>query len=187
MSKKKLLIIYNTRYGSTSGISTKMAEIAQNKDIQPTVIDLKEIKLNALPNFDEFDGLLMGASIKIGQWPKEMKKFVESKKNEINSFKGIKGFFVSSAFAANPERYEDVKVKFTIDILEKYAVKVDVYEAFGGLLDTTENSKMSWLDKKIMMAVRKREAPPDTEFEPIIDLRDWDMIEKFTVDFLDKL
>lgn len=187
MPEKKLLIIYSTRYGSTEGIAEKMAEIAQEKQIKAEVINLKNTSLNEITDFQNYDGILMGSSIKIGQWTKDMKKFIESKKEAINAYKGIKGFFVSSAFAASPERYEDVKIRFTIAILEKYGVKVDIYEAFGGLLDTTENSKMSWLDKKIMMMVRKREAPPDTEFEPVIDLRDWDKIEKFTIAFLEKL
>ena len=54
-----------------------------------------------------------------------------------------------------------------------------MYEAFGGLFDMSNTSKIGWMEKKFMnMAARDDESANLTENE-YNDLRDWDQIQSF--------
>jgi menaquinone-dependent protoporphyrinogen IX oxidase len=185
MAKKKVLILYGTRFGAAQGIAERIAEILEEKDIETEVTDLKTVSLKDLPDFTEFAGLLFGSGIKVGQWTKEVKECLAHKKDELNSFHGAKGFFVSSGHAADPEMYEKVKQEYTLDALEKLGVQIEYIEAFGGLMDFTKSSRMSWLEKKILKQVAKNDHKLD--LNGWNDLRDWDKVESFTLGFLELL
>ncbi|NPD89757.1 MAG: hypothetical protein HGN29_13680 [Asgard group archaeon] len=189
MNKKKVLILYGTRYGSTEGISERIASILGENEFDVLVVDLKKPPANdEYLSFDNYAGILIGTSIKIGQWTKHVKNFITKKKDALNSFKGKLGFFVSSGYAAVPEHYEKVKVEYTKDALNKLGVeKVDLFDAFGGLMDLSKTSRMSWLDKKILVMVGKQTGLETDSTKEITDLRDWIQIENFAKEFLQLL
>jgi menaquinone-dependent protoporphyrinogen oxidase len=185
LTDKKVLIVYGTRFGSTEGISEKIAALIKEKGIKADIFNLKKTSDKNIPTFDRYDGILIGTGIKVGQWTKEVKDFINTHKDALNSFRGAKGFFVSSGFAADPEKYEKIKIEYAKGALEKAGVKVDCFDAFGGLMDFTKSSKMSWLDKKILKSVAKND--PKLDFNGWNDLRDWKKIEKFAQGFIDLL
>lgn len=184
MTNKRIIIFYGTRYGSTEGIAGKMAEIIREKNLTAEVVNLKDLPKDKIPDMTQYDGILIGTGIKIGQWTKEVKKFVTDRKEELNNFKGPKGFFVSSGYAALPEKYEEVKIDYTRNALAKRGVEVDQYDAFGGLMDLTETSRMGWLEKKILKTVGKQSLGLKSETDSYTDLRDWEQIENFTLEFV---
>jgi menaquinone-dependent protoporphyrinogen oxidase len=188
LTGKKVLIVYGTRFGSTEGISEKMVEILKKNEINSDIYNLKEFSDKDLPPFNQYDGILIGTGIKIGQWTKETKKFISKRANDLNTFKGLIGFFVSSAYAAVPEQYEKIKVEYTKNAAAKLGLtKVDHFDAFGGLMDFSETSRMSWLDKKLLMMAAKQAGQKTDEVQEINDLRDWEQINKFTIEFIKKL
>ncbi|MHA1419742.1 MAG: flavodoxin domain-containing protein [Candidatus Heimdallarchaeaceae archaeon] len=184
MADKKILIAYGTRYGATEGVAIKIAEIFRDTDVLAEVVDLKE-KSN-FDNFDDYDGLIIGSSIKIGQWTRQVKNFVRNMRLEIQELKVPFGFYVCSAYAALEEQYAKVKEEYIPDKLTEYGISIDYYDAFGGIIDFTENSRMGWLEKKIMKLAGSQAAGESVESE-YTDLRDWDKIEKFAQGFLDLL
>jgi menaquinone-dependent protoporphyrinogen IX oxidase len=186
MSKKKVLILYGTRYGSTEGISERIEKILKENEIEVLVVDLKRPpKDNTHLAFEEYNGILMGTGIRAGQWTKDAKKFASKNKDELNSFEGKLGFFVSSGYAAVPEQYEKIKTKYTKDALNKLGVeKLDFYEAFGGLMDLSDSSRMSWVEKKILTLVGSQSGLEADSDQEITDLRDWDQIEGFAREFI---
>lgn len=188
VSEKKVLILYGTRFGATEGVAGKMAELARDNGIQAEVLDLKDLPQDRIPDFTNYDGLMIGSSIKIGQWTKDVKKFVSNYKDQLNAFNGKKGFFVCSAYAADPESYQRVKTEYTLEACNKLGVeKLDLFDAFGGLMDFTETSRMGWLDKKLLKVAAKVASGEKAEDDSYTDLRDWDQIEKFTLEFFKKL
>ena len=183
MSEKKILIFYGTRFGATEGVAGKIAELARENGLQAEVYNLKDLQGDKIPDFNNYDGILIGSSIKIGQWTKDVKKFVGNNKDQLNSFKGKKGFFVCSGYASNPESYEKVKVEYTKDATEKLGVSIDHYDAFGGLMDFTETSRMGWLEKKLLKVAAQQTTGKKTEDDSYNDLRDWNQIENFALEF----
>ena len=189
LSNRKVLILYGTRYGGTEGISERIAKILGANDVETIIVDLKKPpEDDGYLAFDNFAGILIGSSIKIGQWTKDVKNFVSKRKDALNSFKGKLGFFVSSGYAAVPENYAKVKVEYTKDALAKLGVnKVDLFDAFGGLMDLSKTSRMGWLDKKILTMVGKQSGLESDPNKEITDLRDWNQIENFAKEFLQLL
>ncbi len=182
MTEKKILIVYGTRFGATEGVAIKIAEIFRDNDVLADVVDLEE--RSDFDNFDGYDGLIIGSSIKIGQWTRHVKNFVRNMRLEIQKFDGTVGFYVCSAYAAIAEQYAKVKEEYIPDKLTEFDVSIDYYDAFGGIIDFSESSRMGWLEKKIMKLAGKQATGVPVESE-YTDLRDWDQIEKFALGFLD--
>lgn len=114
-----------------------------------------------------------------------MKNFLKKKKEEINTLSGPKVFFVSSGYAAIPEKYQEIKEEYCKKALEDIGVNVDNYEAFGGIMDASQTSKVGWLDKKLLRIAGK--ASPNFDPKGINDYRDWNIIEDFTKEFIQTL
>ncbi|MHA1397533.1 MAG: flavodoxin domain-containing protein, partial [Candidatus Heimdallarchaeaceae archaeon] len=76
MSEKRLLILYGTRFGATEGVVGKMVELSKNKEVVVDVFNLKDLPEDKIPPFDQYSGILVGSGIKIGQWTKDVKRFI---------------------------------------------------------------------------------------------------------------
>ena len=177
MLPKKVLIAYGTRFGSTEEISNKLTEIMRNHGLDVTVIDVKKDKW---PPLDQFDAVLIGSSIKMGKWTKEAKSFFE-KNVKVLKEKVFLAVFVSSGEASYPEKYQEAKEKYVQKIIVDLGFDLNkvVHEAFGGVFDLSNTSKMGWLDKKFAnMSARDDKSANITENE-YNDLRDWDQIYSF--------
>ncbi|MHA1407459.1 MAG: flavodoxin domain-containing protein [Candidatus Heimdallarchaeaceae archaeon] len=187
MSEKRLLILYGTRFGATEGVVGKMVELSKNKEVVVDVFNLKDLPEDKIPPFDQYSGILVGSGIKIGQWTKDVKRFIINKRDDLNSFKGKKGFFVCSGYASLPEMYEQIKLEYTKEACEKLGVKMDFYDAFGGLIDFTETSHMGWLEKKLIKIVSQQNSAMKVDTKGYNDLRDWEKIKTFTLNFVNSL
>jgi menaquinone-dependent protoporphyrinogen IX oxidase len=131
---------------------------------------------------------MIGSSIKIGQWTKDVKKFVKNYADALNKFKGKLGFYVCAGYASNPDTYKRVKVEYTIDACQNVGLKkLDMYDAFGGLMDFSETSRMGWLEKRILRVAGQVTTGEKTTDNGYHDLRDWNQIERFTLEFNKKL
>lgn len=178
----KVLIVYGTRYGATEGIAKRMAEWFNTASFE---VELINVKKDPWPDLSQFQGLVLGTGIKIGQWTKEMKNFIKKHNDEISNFKGPKIFFVCSGYAAIPERYQEIKEEYCLKALTNLGASVDDFEAFGGVMDVSPTSNVGWLNKQIIKAVDKQ----SIDFDPkgINDYRDWEKIEEFTQTFIQRL
>lgn len=177
-----VLIAYGTRYGATQGITERMSEWLKEKNIDSDIINVKK---DQWPELSPYSGLILGSGIKIGRWTKEMKNFLKKKKEGINVFNGPKIFFVSSGYAAIPEKYLEIKEEYCKKALEEIGVVIDNYEAFGGVMDASTASKVGWLDKKILRIAGKES--PNFDPKGVNDYRDWNKIKEFTQKFIQTL
>ncbi|MFX1539085.1 MAG: flavodoxin domain-containing protein [Promethearchaeota archaeon] len=177
MLTKRVLIVYGTRFGSTEEISIKFAEIMRNQGLDTTVIDVKKDKW---PPLDQFDAVLIGSSIKMGRWTKEAKNFFKKYANHLKE-KPFLAVFVSSGEASYPEKYQEAKEKYVQKIITSLGFDLNkvMHEAFGGVFDLSNTSKIGWLEKKFAnMSARDDKSSNLTEND-YNDLRDWDQIYSF--------
>jgi menaquinone-dependent protoporphyrinogen oxidase len=167
---KRVLIAYGTRFGSTEEISSKFAEIMRSQGLDTTVINVKKDKWPPL----------VGSSIKIGRWTREAKKFFKKNVKALKE-KSFLAVFVSSGEASYPEKYQEAKEKYVQKIITDLGFDLNkvMHEAFGGVFDLSNTSKIGWLEKKFTnMAARDDESSNLTENE-YNDFRDWDQIQSF--------
>jgi menaquinone-dependent protoporphyrinogen IX oxidase len=78
---KKVLIVYGTRYGSTEEISRDIAKFLLEVGIETELVNLRTTKSKKWPQIDEFDGIIVGTSLKMNKWKKEAKSFIDKNKD----------------------------------------------------------------------------------------------------------
>jgi len=182
MGKKKILIVYGTRYGSTEEISQEIAKTLEEKGLESELFNLGIGKSKNWPQLDEFDGIIIGTSLKINSWKKQVKSFLDKNKSEFHNKK--LAVFTCGAYAiAEPS---EAKEDITKRLSEKFELKVDIYEAFGGILDFSEDSKVGKTGKLTLKAVAlglRNEKGMEIDMSGCNDFRDWDKVRSFTESF----
>ncbi|TFF92647.1 MAG: hypothetical protein EU543_05285 [Promethearchaeota archaeon] len=178
---KKVLLLYGTRYGSTAEISERIKVVLKENDIEVETVNLDEIKLKNLPSLEEFDGILIGSGIKISKMTKNVRKFLSKFADNLKKKKNTLGIFISCLMANNAEERPKARDDYIKKVLEENGIEVAMLEAFGGVLDLTEDSNLGGFSKKMMekMAEDDPNLIPGTKN----DGRDWDLITKFAEEF----
>ncbi len=176
MSNKKILIAYGTRFGSTEEVSEKLAVLFEKAGYESRLMNLRNIPEAQWSSPKDFDGVLVGSSIKRGQWTTEPKLYLGKYKEYLGD-EIVLGIFISSGFAANPDRRPKVREDYIETVLDELGVQANMYDAFGGVIDFSKSSKMGWLDRKIIGLASKDN--PDVKKNKRNDLRDWNQIRAF--------
>ncbi|TXT60136.1 MAG: hypothetical protein BAJALOKI2v1_130018 [Promethearchaeota archaeon] len=182
---KKSLIVYGTRYGSTEEISKEIAKILREHEIEVELINLEETKVKNLPPLENFDGILVGSSIKIGKMTKHIRKFLEKNEEMLKARENILGLFVSCGTAGDPEKRGKAKKDYINKVLNEKNLEADLSEAFGGVFDLSEESNLGFFSKKIMEATSKDD--PNITAGEKNDQRDWNRIKEFANRFCEQL
>ncbi|MHA1170045.1 MAG: flavodoxin domain-containing protein [Candidatus Hodarchaeales archaeon] len=175
-NKKKVLIAYGSRFGSSEGVAGELAKILEEEGLTTTVIDLRKKKQDF--HLDQFDGIIVGSGIKIGKWTKEAKTF-------LSKIKGVDktiGVYICSVEVKIPQKSTEARKKYLENPIEESGTEVHISEAFGGLIDFTKESRMGFLDKKLMKAVGSeidKENILKLNKETVNDFRDWDRVRSF--------
>ena len=181
MLKNKILIVYGSRYGATEEIAMKISSNLQEIGMVTDLINLKNIEKNSWPNISDYKAIIIGSSIKMGKWTKEINKFIEINVDKIKKFPSPIGFFVTSGLASDSTRHEELKKEYIEKPLIKYNISVAKAEVFAGVLDLTSSSKLSWLDKKIVNAMSKEDEKIKTN--SMNDFRNWQKISNFAISY----
>ncbi len=181
---KKVLIAYGSRYGSTEEISQEIAKVLENQGLEVQIVDLKKTKSKDWPPIEPFDGVLVGSGIRIMKWVREPQEFLSKHKGEFPKKK--LGIFISSGFASIPGNREKAKQDWIEKVMEKVGVKADLYDAFGGVFDFSQSSRMGGLDKRMLKMAAKgmsKEFDMKIDEKGRNDFRDWNQIRSFAEKF----
>ncbi|MFW9997232.1 MAG: flavodoxin domain-containing protein [Candidatus Odinarchaeota archaeon] len=179
-SSPKVLIAYGSRFGSTEEISSEISRILEEKGIETSIINLRNVKSKDWPSLEAFDGVLIGSGIRIARWTKEARQFL-MKNREVLNTKTL-GLFVSCADASLPGTVDKARKEYLEDVMEEIGIAAGIYDAFGGVFDFTKSSKMSFIEKKMLLTVGKQRAEDNISLikeKERTDLRDWDQIKSF--------
>ncbi|MHA2304450.1 MAG: flavodoxin domain-containing protein [Candidatus Hodarchaeales archaeon] len=185
---KSILIVYASRFGSTSEIAHEIADSIENdsEKIRTSIIDLHD-KSQAIVNLEKYDGIIVGSGIKYGRWTKESTEFLKKYHTIIKEHNIPLGVFVSSGEAANPDTYEYAKKKYLDDVFRKLNLdngEIALAEAFGGIFDLSSNSNYNFFEKKMIKRIARSN---DTGFivqdGKLNDFRNWQAIQNWGTDF----
>lgn len=150
------------------------------------LLNLEKVKSKNWPQLDDFEGILIGTSLKMNPWKKEVKKFIDNNKGVLKSKKF--GVFTCgvNAIGESSEAKEDIAKR----LIDNYNLKADIYEAFGGVLDFSESSKFGKIGKLALKAAAveiKNEKGIEFDMQGLNDFRNWDKIRNFSISFAEKL
>ena len=173
----RALIVYGTRYGATADTSAVIADVLRQKGLEVKVVNAKKEKIRSV---GEFELVIVGSGIRMGNWTKEPEKFLERFQKELVNKKV--SFFVCCG-SSNPldeedkkaEVMEDAKRKYLEDKAAKYNINPIALGFFGGVYDF---NKMSWILRKTMSGVKPQleEAGFKETRSGVYDLRNLDLI-----------
>ena len=188
MSDKKVLIAYGTRTGCTEEISQRLVENFKQKGISSDLLNLGEVKSKKWPPLSDYNGVIVGTSLRATMWTKGAKSFLNKNREALKKKEQKFGMFTVGLYAVtNREESKDMIVD---KLKTKHDLEADFIDAFGGMMDLSEDSPMGKATKSIMKAAAKgMQEDMGLEFdkEGCNDFRDWDRIAKFGESFSDLL
>ena len=166
----KVLIVYGTRYGTTTEVVQDMRNTASELGVQVDVVHLE--KGTPFPEPDEYDLVIIGSGIQAGQWTKRPLKYIEQKLESLSKTKVA--LFVVSGYAGNPDKVAEAQINYLDKMSENYPGLAPISTALiGGMF---EFKKYNIVVRALVKSMLKRDTPPGEEVPEKIDFRDWDMI-----------
>jgi menaquinone-dependent protoporphyrinogen oxidase len=188
MSDNKVLIAYGTRYGSTEEISQKLASTLEQKGISPDLLNLGESKPKNWPSLNDYNGIIVGTGLKASMWTKGVKSFLNKNKEELKKKNQKFGMFSVGLDAA--VHVNEARELIVEKLKGKHELKADMHEAFGGVIDLSENSQYGKAIKSLLKGIAKKmqeDTGLEIQMEDCNDFRDWEKIVQFAESFADIL
>jgi menaquinone-dependent protoporphyrinogen oxidase len=158
--KSKVLVTFASKYGSTAELASEIAEMLMAAGIRT---DLKPV--SEVSSLEDYDALVIGSAIYIGQWRKEAVSFINNRKEELAN-KKVWVFSTGPTGEGDPVellkgwKYPE-KVTGAIEKIKPVDIKV-----FHGSLNKAKLNKLE------QMAVKMVKAPEG-------DFRDWEKVEEW--------
>ena len=188
MSDKKVLIAYGTRTGCTEEISQKIADALEQKGFSSDLLNLGEVKSKKWPPLSDYNGIIVGTSIRATMWTKGVKSFLNKHKEGLTKKEQKFGMFSVGLYAVT--NVEESRTMVADKLKNKHDLEADLHDAFGGTIDLSENSSIGKVTKSILKAAAEgmqKDMGLEFDKEGCNDFRDWDRITKFAEDFADIL
>ncbi len=166
----KVLICYGTRYGTTTEVVQEMSNTARELGVQVDVVNLE--KETPFPEPDDYDLVIIGSGIQVGQWTKKPLNFIEEKLDALSKKKVA--LFVVSGYAGNPDKVAEAQAEYLDSMPEKYPGLKPISTALiGGMF---EFKRYNLVVRALVKRIVKSQLSPGEELPEKIDFRDWDMI-----------
>ena len=184
----KALIVYGTRYGATASTSEMIAEVLRQEGFDVRVINSKKDKVKGIT---EYELVLVGSGIKMGNWTKEPEEFLKKFHKELAKTK-VALFVCCGSTEPLDEKEDKIKSieKARIQYLEEKAVEFNLqpiaFGLFGGVYDF---NKLSWFLRKTMSGLKpKLEEAGFKETKPgVYDGRDLNAIRSWAKGLVQKV
>jgi len=157
-------------YSSSNGQSLKICE-ALNKNKESLIIDMDMLKTTKLDNFDQ---IIIGASVKYGDHNKEVYEFV--KKNRVLLEKKKTVFFSVNATARKSEKNTPKTNPYIIKFLKKTNWTPDHIGVFAGMIDFPNYNFIEKYIIKLIMWITN--GPTDTS--KTFEFTNWEDVKKFS-------
>ena len=171
-----MLVCYGTGEGQTATVADRIADVLAHRGHDATARDASELPSGFV--IGEFDAVLVGASIHMGQQQPAVREFVDDNRDALASCPTA--FFqlsISSAVADETRRAE--AAGYADEFLEATGWQPDRIGLFGGAL---RYSKYGFLKRLLMKRIAK-DATGDTDTSHDYEYTDWAEVEAFANDF----
>ena len=157
-------------YSSSNGQSLKICK-ALNKNKESLIIDMDMLKTTKLDNFDQ---IVIGASVKYGDHNKKVYEFV--KKNMVLLEKKKTVFFSVNATARKSEKNTPKTNPYIIKFLKKTNWTPDHIGVFAGMIDFPNYNFIEKYIIKLIMWITN--GPTDTS--KTFEFTNWEDVKKFS-------
>jgi menaquinone-dependent protoporphyrinogen oxidase len=157
--KKRVLVTYASKYGSTGGVADAIGKELCSKDLAADVALIKNAG-----NVSSYQGVIIGSAIYRGMWMPEAVDFVK-KNRDILSQVPVAYFLVCMTLARPTDEKKRAEVLSYMDPILKAVPEVKPI-SIGTFAGALHYDNLSWLNKKILKSKGSQEG----------DFRDWNAI-----------
>ena len=169
LSGKRILVVYDTKYGSTRTIANRIQDAlcASGAQVDMTLVE-------RIDDISEYDAVVLGSAIISESWRPGMLRFLRKQETALAT-RQVAVFIVCGLLQEDTAEYRDIAQQYYIDrVLEKYPQVVPVGNAglFAGVVDY---SVLQPLDEFLMRLLFARLLPEG-------DYRNFDKVTQWTED-----
>lgn len=168
----KILIIYSTTDGHTREICQRLSKVIEAQDNQNEVI-LISINHGQDIELDNFDKIVVGASIRYGKHRPQVHEFVNKYEKILDSKPNA--FFSVNVVARKPEKNQPDTNPYLRKFLKQVPWRPKELAVFAGKIDYPSYTIWDRLMIRLIMWITKGPTDPKT----IIEFTDWNKVEAF--------
>ena len=166
---KKSLITYSTVDGQTKEICKRISNLSNNTFVE--VLPICEVK-----NIDQYETIVIGASIRYGKYRKEVFKFIDNNIKQIENKDNA--FFSVNVVARKEEKSSPETNPYVIKFLNNINWVPKKIGVFAGKIDYPSYKFFDKYAIKFIMWITN--GPTDTS--KTFEFTDWKKVEEFTRD-----
>lgn len=176
----KILIIYGTSQGQTGKIGASIKDVLLREGHSVELFDVKKIPSSVMPR--NFDAVLVGASVHVGGYQRDLKKWVKGHSIELKSV--TSGFFSVCLGVLQKEASVQQEINKILEDFFKASLWQPQAKAVfaGGLAYSKYGFLVKWWMKRIAA-----KAGGDTDTTRDYEYTDWSAVNKFALDFSNSL
>lgn len=166
----KILIIYSTTDGHTREICRRLCQVIEQQDHRVTLISIDD---EPGVDLEQFDKIILGASIRYGKHHKQVYDFI--KRNEQLLDSRPNAFFSVNVVARKPEKNQPETNPYLKKFLKQISWQPKELAVFAGKIDY---KKYRFLDRqmiRLIMWITKGPTYPET----VIEFTNWKQVETF--------
>ncbi|MGL4447656.1 MAG: menaquinone-dependent protoporphyrinogen IX dehydrogenase [Shewanella sp.] len=165
---KNILLIFSSVHGQTRKITEQLAQQLRSLGNTVVVADIK-----APPALDEFDKIIIGASIRHGKHNPLVFEFIERHQALLNQ--KVNGFFSVSLVARKPQKNTPETNPYMQAFLAKTSWQPQLLQVFGGNLNYQGYNAMDRNIIRFIMWITKGPTDPMTK----VEYTDWQKVQEF--------
>ena len=162
---QKTIIVYSSVDGHTKEICQKIASQLEDQ------VDIVSVDDN--PMVEEYDHIIIGASIRYGKYRKSLFDFIDKNKNTIDTKKNA--FFSVNVVARKKEKNKPETNPYVSKFLKNTNWIPKKIGVFAGKIDYPKYKLLDKYAIKFILLITK--GPTDTS--KTYEFTDWDIVEEF--------
>ncbi|RKS84434.1 menaquinone-dependent protoporphyrinogen oxidase [Orbus hercynius] len=166
----KLLLLYTTNEHQTEKIMRRVAEQLGNQ----AQCDLVQLQPDSQINLADYQGVILGSSIRYGYYSNVMKQFIDNHYKQLNNM--MSGFFGVNLVARKAHKNTPETNLYTRKFLSKIQWQPKIKAVFAGAL---YYPKYNWFDRNMIRFIMWLGKGDTDVHKPFIEYTDWQKVDEF--------
>ncbi len=167
-----VILVYSTTDGHTVNICQYIKAVLEQHGHQAALISIDEVSQE---NIEQFDKIVVGASVRYGNHNKKVLEFVVRHQKILNSKPGA--FFSVNVTARKPDKNQPDTNPYMRKFLKQVPWQPDRLAVFAGKIDYPKYQFFDRVMIRLIMYITKGPTDPDS----VTDFTDWKQVENFSV------
>lgn len=173
---RKILIVYSSKHSQTQKIANRLATILSKSSYKVEVLEINNASTESVA---DYDAVVIGGSVYIGQYSRHLKKWLKHHAGELDQtytafFSVCLGILQKETGVQSEER------RFVGDLFRRTNWYPQIWTIFAGAISY---SKYNWFIKRVMQNIAKKTGG-STDTTRDHDYTNWDDVEKFVKNIL---